>query len=96
MASTITTDTINYSDMRRKLSDHLEACTKFGKRFKIVRNGKPEAILLSVTEWEQILETLAIVTNPHLMEQIIQSAKDIKAGKVQPLDEAFSALLEEG
>ncbi len=71
-------------------------CAKYGKRFKIVRNGVPEAVLLSAAEWDQILETLSILTSAEMMEQLIRSEKDIIAGKVQPLDNAFKDLLAEG
>jgi PHD/YefM family antitoxin component YafN of YafNO toxin-antitoxin module len=89
-------DVVNYSEMRKGLASHLKKCAKYGKRFKIVRNGKAEGVLVSTADWEQILETLSILTNPHLMEQLIESEKDIRKGRVQPLDEAFKELLGEG
>jgi len=93
MSQILDVDEVNYTEMRRKFAPYLDQCTKFGKRFKIVRNGKPEAVLVSTAEWEQILETLAIITHPKLMKQLVQSDKDVRAGRVQKLDEAFGDLL---
>lgn len=96
MAGIFETDTVNYTDLRQELKGHLEQCNKFGKRFKIIRNGKAEGILISPAEWEQILETLAIITDPKMLEQLAQSEKDMKAGKTRKLDDVFGELLEEG
>jgi PHD/YefM family antitoxin component YafN of YafNO toxin-antitoxin module len=90
------TNTVNYSEMREKLASHLEQCSKYGKRFKIIRNGRAEGMLISTAEWDQMLETLAIVTDPAMMEQLIQSEKDIKKGRVHKLDDVFNELLKEG
>jgi PHD/YefM family antitoxin component YafN of YafNO toxin-antitoxin module len=89
-------DIVNYSEMRRKLASHLAQCNKLGKRFKIIRNGKAEGILISNDEWDQICETLAIVTNPKLMKQIVQSENDIKRKRIHKLNDVFKELLGEG
>ena len=88
-------ETVSYSEIRQTLASHLDQCVKFGRRFEIVRNGKPEGILLSVAEWEQMLTSLDVLLNPKMMEQLVQSEKDIKQRRVHTLDAAFRDLLDE-
>ena len=95
MTQTFAMDTVSYSEIRQTLAAHLDQCAKLGKRFQIIRNGKPQGVLLSTTEWEQILNTLAVLTNPKMMDQLIESEKDIKKRRVHKLDDAFRELLDE-
>ena len=93
MATTFHMDSVNYSTMRNNLASHLDQCSKHGKSFQIVRNGETQAVLISAAEWEQILETLSIISDPKMMNQIIRSEKDIQDGRTQELEEAFKDLL---
>jgi PHD/YefM family antitoxin component YafN of YafNO toxin-antitoxin module len=95
MPQAFATDLVSYSAIRQTLAAHLDQCAKRGKRFQIMRNGKPQGILLSTAEWEQMSATLDILTNPKIMDQLMQSEKDIKKGRVHTLDDAFRGLLDE-
>ncbi len=69
-------------DMVRQLSDTNDTIA-------ITKNGVPEAVLLSMRKFEGFLETIDILSDPEMMRQIMESAKDIKAGRLIDLDEAF-------
>lgn len=47
----------------------------------ITRNGVPKAILMSMEQYEAILETITILGDPDLMRQIQDSQTDIKGKK---------------
>ena len=96
MTQALDMDTVNYSEMRRNFASHLKQCATHGKKFRILRNGKAEGILVSMAEWQELVETLSILTDPRMMKQIVESEKDIRRGRVHPLDEAFEELLAEG
>ena len=96
MMTILETDSVSYSDLRQELKGHLDQCNKYGKRFKIIRNGKAEGILISLVEWEQIVETLSIVTDAKMMEQLVKSEKDIKAGRFHKARDVFKELLGQG
>ena len=95
MPPSLAMDIVSYSEMRQTLAAHLDQCVKFGKRFQIIRNGKPQGVLLSTAEWEQLLTTLSVLTNPAMMNQLGASEKDIKHRRVHKLDDAFRDLLGE-
>ncbi len=69
-------------DMVRQLSDTNDTIA-------ITKNGVPEAVMLSMRKFEGLLETIDILADPEMMHQLHGSTKDIKAGRVIDLDEAF-------
>lgn len=69
-------------DMVRQLSDTNDTIA-------ITKNGVPEAVMLSMKKFEGLLETIDILADPQMMEQLKGSAKDVKEGRLIDLDEAF-------
>ena len=55
-------------------------------RFIITKRGRPVALLMSIDDYESILETLDILSNSHLMKRIKRAKVDVKAGRVVSLD----------
>jgi antitoxin YefM len=49
----------------------------------ITKNGVPKAVLMSMDQYESMRETMTILGDPSMMEQIRHSQKDIK--EKQPL-----------
>ena len=55
----------------------------------ITKNGVPKAVMLSMVKFEGFLETLDILVDSEMMNQLKSSADDIKAGKLVDMDKAF-------
>ena len=47
----------------------------------ITKNGVPKAVLMSMEQYEAMRETMIILGDPDMMEQIRNSQKDIKEKK---------------
>ncbi|WP_308167287.1 type II toxin-antitoxin system Phd/YefM family antitoxin [Catellatospora tritici] len=47
----------------------------------ITRNGRPEAVLMAVSDLEALEETLDLLSTPGALEQIRQAEADIAAGQ---------------
>ena len=69
-----------------------------GKLFGISKGKKPMGVLIGAKEWKEIVEaiemhdqgladTLAITADPELQNHLREGEKDIKMGKLIPLDE---------
>lgn len=69
-----------------------------GKLFGITKGKRPMGVLIGAKEWEEIVEamemhdqsladTLAIIADPKLQALLKESEKEIKSGKLIPLDE---------
>ena len=62
---------------RTQLGSLLRQVTQKRARFLITRKGKPTAVLLSATDFDDILEEL----DPELQKSLKIAAKELRAGK---------------
>jgi antitoxin YefM len=69
-------------DMVRQIDDTNDAIA-------ITKNGIPEAVLLSMKKFDGLLETIDVLADQVMMEQLRESFKDVKAGRLIDLDEAL-------
>lgn len=59
-----------------------------GQPMIVTQNGEAKAVIMSVHEYDQIQQSLAMV------KMLIQSYQDIAEGKVHPVDDVFNELLD--
>ena len=76
--------TASVADVQARLSDYLKA-TRQGP-VVVTRNGKPVAVLLAVTDEEE-LERLALAHSPKFRAIVQKSMQQIQAGKGLPHEE---------
>lgn len=75
------TNTLPISKVREDLTKLVENAKKKLHRTVITVNGLPEAILMSVAEFESWQETMDILSDPKLVADIKASEKEFKEGK---------------
>jgi antitoxin YefM len=80
---------IPITQAKAKLLDMVRQLRDTDDTIAITKNGVPEAIMLSVKKFEGYLETIDILADPEMMKQLKGSAKDVKAGRLIDIDEAF-------
>lgn len=77
----------------RKLRENLAGVIKDIKinfdRYIVSRRGEPEVVLMSVDDYEGWLETIEIMSDKKLMDDIRLARKEIKEGKVYTFEEVF-------
>ena len=73
--------TIPLADAKARLSAVLDEVRDTHERVVITRNGRPEAVLMAVSDLEAMEETLALLSTPGALEQIRQAEADIAAGR---------------
>ncbi len=76
---------ISVRALRPQLSRVLDNVHKKFDRYIVTKRGCPEAILMSVAEYESLIETLEIESNMPLMRRLKKAADEIKEGKGKPL-----------
>jgi prevent-host-death family protein len=81
-------NTISVRELRPKLSKVIDNIHKKFDRYVITRRGKPEVVMMSIDDYEGLLETLQIESDPKWMADIRQAQKDMKNGKGVSLEEA--------
>lgn len=78
--------TISATDARAKLYELLEEVEKLSKRVTITSHGKAKAVLVNPDELEGLEETIEVLRDKRAMASIEKSKKDIKAGRLIPLE----------
>jgi len=79
--------TVPFSDARARLSELLDEVRGSQEHVVITRNGRPVALLMSLDEYESLEETIEVLSDEDLMEQLRQSEEDVKAGRLVDLDD---------
>ncbi|MGH8247679.1 MAG: type II toxin-antitoxin system Phd/YefM family antitoxin, partial [Gammaproteobacteria bacterium] len=64
--------TIPLSEARQTLPELVSRTRKFMDRVVITRNGRPEAVLIGVDEYESWIETLELASRPETVTGIHQ------------------------
>jgi antitoxin YefM len=68
------------TDAKARLSELVAIVEQTQEHIDITRNGEPAAVLVSYAELEALRETIAILSEPTLVEDIRQAEVDIAAG----------------
>jgi len=68
--------TITLSDAKTHLPRLLAEVSEIGERIIITRSGRPAAVLLSIEEYEGLVETLEILADPELSAAVRQGLSE--------------------
>jgi prevent-host-death family protein len=77
---------VNLKVLRPRLPRIIEDVDSKMDRFVITKRGRPVALLMSIDDYESMLETLDILSNTRLMKRIKQAEGDVRKGRVRSLD----------
>jgi antitoxin YefM len=84
--------TVTLSEAKAKLARLLGEVTELGEHVLITRSGKPAGVLMSVEDYEGLLETLEILADSQLAEEIKRGLEQIEAGDTVSHDELWTEL----
>lgn len=62
--------TLPLAEVRAQLSKLVDSAVATHERINITRNGRPAAVLLSAEDFESLLETLDVLSDPEAMADI--------------------------
>ena len=82
-------ETIPASQAKTHFSKLLKRVREQHESFVISQRGKIEGILLSIEEYESLIETLEILSDRELMKSIDKGRMDDKSDKLYSFDETF-------
>ena len=72
--------TINVSEAKDRLSQLVKETAETTKQVVISVNGRKEVMLISVEEYESLMETIEILKDQSLVKKIVSSTADIRRG----------------
>jgi prevent-host-death family protein len=70
------------TEVKRELLPLIKKIQRLQESIAITRNGRPAAVLLSMDEYEGLLETIEILSNPRLLKLLRKSKKELDRGKL--------------
>ncbi|MGH8862599.1 MAG: type II toxin-antitoxin system Phd/YefM family antitoxin [Jatrophihabitantaceae bacterium] len=86
--------TMTVTDAKARLSELVAMVERTQEHIDITRNGEPAAVLVSHAELDALRETIAILSDADLVEDIRQGEADVAAGdtgNAEDLREAMQA-----
>lgn len=86
--------TLPLTEAKNRFSRIVDAVADRDERIMITRNGKPVALMLNPGEFDRLLATLDILSDPNMMAQIRRSERAFRTGRYRTytaaeLDELF-------
>mgnify|MGYP001572716242 CR=1 FL=1 len=82
--------TLPISEVKTHLPELVSLLQEREQQILVTRKGRPAAVLLSYEEYEQLRETLDVLSDPSMMRQIHRSLSYFaKGGKGQPFETVF-------
>ncbi len=73
---------ISLSEAKAQLARLVREVEELGEPVVITRSGHPAGVLLSVEEYEGLLETLEILADEDLREAVRKGLADLDAGRI--------------
>ena len=83
----VMSETLPLATVKARLSEIVDRVLREQERVVITRNGKPAAVLVSPDDLEGLEETLAIMSDPGLMQSLRESDEAVPRGEVFTLEE---------
>lgn len=74
-------DVINYSDARQKLKEIMDRVVADMTQIVITRQKADPVVVMSLAEWNSILETLHLLSSPANAERLVGAMAQLEAGK---------------
>ena len=79
---------VSLADVKNRLSEVVERIEREHGRVVITKHGRAAAVILSVEDLESLEETLAILSNPALMDEIREAERDVARRRTKRLGKA--------
>lgn len=74
--------TYSVSEARRKFLELVRESSEVFDRFVFTKKGKPEAVMLNYQDYQGLLETLEILEDQSLADEILSRKEEIASGEV--------------
>ena len=73
------------TEARNRLSEIVDEVVSTGSDLVITKHGRPAAVLIGYEEYEALLETLNILSDPEAMAALAEAERDLAAGDLVDL-----------
>ncbi len=75
-----------FTEARNRLSEIVDDVVATGSEYTITRHGRPSAVIVGYDDYQALLETLNILSDPETMADLAEAEMDVAAGNLVNLD----------
>ncbi len=86
------THTITLKELRPDLPKVVEDIDKKWERYIVTKHGKPAIVMLSIEDYESLMETLDILADPKAVKSLKLGEEDMRKGKTRSWQEIKARL----
>lgn len=87
---------VSVADARASLSKHIDSATTTHERFEITRNGSRVAVLMSAEDYDSLIETVDVLSNPDEVAALREALAELAAGDVASEDQVRASMIARG
>jgi prevent-host-death family protein len=84
--------TLPVAEARATFSKIVDLASTTHERFEVTRNGSRVAVLLGADDYDGLMETIEILSDPELMAGIREGREDQAAGRMYTTEEMREAM----
>lgn len=81
--------TMSLKQARSRFSSLIDKADRLSERFIVTKNGTPKAVVMGADEYESLMETLELLSNPKAVKALEQGLQEAKSGKVRSFKDVF-------
>ena len=79
--------TITLKELRPELPKVVDSINKKWERYVVTKHGKPSVVMLSIDDYEALMETLDILADPRALKNLKRGEQDLRKGRVRSWQE---------
>ncbi len=79
--------TFNITEARKNLLNLVKSAVDEGESYTVTVKGKPAVVIMSTTDFDALKETIAVLSDPDTIKDILRSEEEIQKGELVDLDD---------
>ena len=87
---------VSLAEARAQLSRLIDEAVRTHQRTEVTRHGRRAAVILSAEDYDGIMETLDILSDPDAMREIREAKDAVRRGEVFTLEEVTEQMRAKG
>jgi len=80
LARIMAMETLPITDAKNRFTELADRAAAEHDHFTVTRNGHPHVMVVSVAEWDELQETIAILSDPQTRADLVESAEAAERG----------------
>jgi antitoxin YefM len=85
-------DTLPITEAKNRFTEIADRAAAEHDHFTVTRNGRPHVIVVSVAEWDELQETLAVLSDPETRADLAEAEEAAERGDFTSEDEMQAIL----